>query len=99
MTPATLAMLTLADATLPGGRNQLIDELLPLLAEKKYFSAETVARRYDVSLSCVKSWAAKRLLTPSFKIPGGTARYTLADLHAFEKLSGRKEAEDSRSEA
>ena len=90
MNATTAAVLALCD-TFPGGREQLIEDLLPIIAERKFFSAEKVAERYDMSLACVKVWRAKGLLVPSMKIPGGTARYTLADLAEFEKLSGRKE--------
>ena len=90
MNAATTAILALADATVPGGREALLDDLAQLLADRKYYSAEKVAERYDVSLSCVKVWRGKGLLVPSMKIPGGTARYTLADLEKFETISGRK---------
>lgn len=92
MNATTVAILALADS-LPGGRNALLQDLAPLVGDKLYFSPEAVAKRYDVSLSCVKTWRAKGLLTPSMKIPGGTARYTLADLMQFESSTGRKEAE------
>lgn len=92
MNATTVAILALADS-LPGGRNALLQDLAPLVGDKLYFSPEAVAKRYDVSLSCIKTWRAKGLLTPSMKIPGGTARYTLADLMLFESSTGRKEAE------
>lgn len=94
MTATTLAILALADA-LPGGRESLLNDLAPLCGTKVYYSPEAVAQRYDVSLSCVKAWRAKGMLVPSVKIPGGTARYTLADLIKFESLTGRKEAEQA----
>lgn len=92
----TLAILTLADAVFPGGRAELLDDLMPLCRDKVYFSPEAVAKRYDVSLSCVKVWRAKGLLVPSLKIPGGSVRYTLLDLANFEQSSGRKEAEQAQ---
>lgn len=98
MNATSAAILTMADA-LPGGREQLLNDLMPLMAEKIFFSPEAVARRYDVSLAAVKVWRSKNLLVPSLKIPGGTARYTLADLHKFEKLSGRKGGEEDNEEA
>lgn len=98
MNATSAAILTMADA-LPGGREQLLNDLMPLMAEKIFFSPEAVARRYDVSLAAVKVWKTKGLLNPSLKIPGGTARYTLADLHKFEQLSGRKGGEEDNEEA
>lgn len=88
MNATTIAILSLTD-TLPGGRDAILNDLAPLLASKMYFSAEAVAIRYEVSLSCVKTWRGKGLLVPSLKIDNGTARYTLADLIDFEKKSGR----------
>lgn len=93
MHATTAAILTMCDS-LPGGREQLLNDLTPLLADKVFFSPEAIAKRYDVSLATVKVWRSKNLLTPSLKVPGGTARYTLADLHRFEEISGRKEEEE-----
>lgn len=98
MNATTAAILTMCDS-LPGGREQLLTDLMPLVADKVYFSPESVARRYDVSLAAVKVWRKKNLIVPSLKIPGGTARYTLADLHRFEELSGREEVEKDSAEA
>ena len=92
MNATTVAILSLSDA-LPGGREAFLKDLAPLCGDKLYFSPEAVAKRYDVSLSCVKMWRSKGLLTPSMKIPGGTARYTLSDLMKFETSTGRKEGE------
>ncbi len=97
MHATTAAILTMCDS-LPGGRDQLLTDLVPLLADKVYFSPEAIAKRYAVSLSAVKVWRSKNLLVPSLKIPGGTARYTLADLHRFEEISGRKE-DDEKADA
>ena len=92
MKAQTAALLLFADATFEGGRDELLKDLIPLLADKKFFSPEKVAERYDVSLSTVKVWRRDGKLTPSLKIPGGTARYTLSDLEKFELATGRKEA-------
>lgn len=89
MNATTIALLNLADA-LPGGRAAILEDIAPLISDKVFFSPEAVAKRYDVSLSCVKTWRAKGLLIPSMKIPGGTARYTLADLADFEKRAGKE---------
>lgn len=98
MNATTAAILSMCDA-LPGGREQLLNDLMPLMADKIYFSHEAIARRYDVSLATVKVWRGKNLIVPSLKIPGGTVRYSLADLHRFEELSGREEAERDSAEA
>lgn len=89
MDATTSAILNLLD-TLPQGRSSILSDLAPQISDKVFFSPEAVAKRYDVSLSCVKTWRAKGLLIPSMKIPGGTARYTLADLAAFEKRAGKE---------
>lgn len=89
MKATTLAILNLIDS-LPGGRNAFLYDIAPLCADKVFLSAESVALRYDVSLSCVRSWSSKGILVPSMKIPGGTARYTLDDLAKFEEENKRK---------
>ncbi len=91
MNATSLALLQLADSF--GMREQFLEDIKPLVAERLHFSPERVAERYDVSLSSIKSWRAQGLLTPSLKIPGGTARYTLKDLMEFESRTGRKEQE------
>ena len=93
MMAATVALLTLADAVVPGGRQALLDDLAPLVGAKKFFTTEDVAERYAVSLPTVKFWRQRGVLVPGLKIPGGTVRYTLAELLEFEKKTGRKEAE------
>ena len=95
MNAATAAVLALADATIPGGRDTLLNDLVPMLADRKFYTAEQVAERYAVSLPTVRMWATRGKLVPSFKIPGGTARYTLEDLNEFERNSGRKEEEQA----
>lgn len=83
----TQAILALAD-TLPGGREAFLAEIAPIVGDKIYFSAESVAERYDVSLSCVKKWRESGKLKPSLKVGEGTARYSLADLIGFEQANG-----------
>ena len=91
MKAETIALLNYVDATFPGGRAAFFEDVAPLLVDKVFFSPESLAKRYDVSLSCIKTWRAKGLLIPSMKIPEGTTRYTLADLVDFEKRAGRNE--------
>ncbi len=88
MNATSLALLQLADSL--GMRDQFLEDIKPLVAERLHYSPERVAERYDVSLSSIKSWRAKGLLTPSLKIPDGTARYTLKDFMEFERKTGKK---------
>ena len=81
MKATTLSILALADAL--GIREQLLEDLRELVAEKVYFSPEKVAERYEVSLSAVKKWRADGLLIPSFKVSGGTCRYNPERPHRF----------------
>ena len=92
MKPQTLAMLVLADSVFPKGREEFIRDLIPSLALKKFLTIEDIAERYQVSISAVKTWIAAGKLVPALKIPGGTARYTLADVLNFENKY-RKEKE------
>ncbi len=84
MKPTTAAILALADAVIPGGREALLADLLPMMAKERFFSAEDVAERYHVSLSCVKQWRQSGLIKPSMVITAGTVRYSLLDLKRFE---------------
>ena len=93
MKAATLTVLQVADLVVPGGRNAFLDDIVPLVASKRFFSTEDVAERYSVSIPTVKNWRASGRLVPTLKIPGGSVRYTLADLVQFEKQTGKKEAE------
>lgn len=78
--------------SLPGyGRDALIMDVKPFVREKLYFSQKEIAARYKVTLDCVKQWCKAKKLQHSLKIPGGTIRYTLADLDRFEELTGRTE--------
>ena len=93
MKAETAALLLFADATIPGGREALLEDLVPLLADRRFYSMAEVAKRYSVSERAVKGWRQEGKLIPSLKIPGGTVRFSLADLLKFETETGRKEAE------
>lgn len=92
MKAATLTVLQVADLVVPGGRNAFLDDIVPLVADRKFFSTEDVAERYSVSIPTVKYWRQAGKLVPTLKVPGGSVRYTLADLQKFEQ-TGKKEAE------
>lgn len=95
MNALTQSLLTVADTIFPGGRAAFLDDLVPLVADKKFFSTEEVAERYRVSIPTVKNWRKEGKIVPTLKIPGGSVRYTLADLQNFEQQTGRKEAEQA----
>ena len=92
MKAETLAVLQVADLVVPGGRAAFLADIVPLVAAEKFFTTEDVAERYSVSIPTVKYWRSSGKLVPTFKVPGGSVRYTLADLQRFE-LTGKKEAE------
>lgn len=78
--------------SLPGyGRDALIMDIKPFVREKMYFTQKEIAARYKVTLDCVKQWCRAKKLQGTLKVPGGTVRYTLADLERFEDLTGRTE--------
>ena len=92
MKAATLTVLQVADLVVPGGRTAFLADIVPLVASQKFFTTEDVAERYSVSIPTVKYWRKEGTLVPSLKVPGGSVRYTLADLQKFEQ-TGKKEAE------
>lgn len=83
MDTTTQAILELADKVHPGGRKLFLAEIAPLVSDKIFLSAESVAKRLDVSVSCIRHWKEIGRLVPTIKIPGGTARYTLEDIENF----------------
>lgn len=85
MKPQTLAMLILADTVFPKGRSEFIQDLIPLLAGKKFLTIEDIAERFQVSISTVRNWMQCGKLNPALKIPGGSVRYKLSDILEFEK--------------
>ena len=93
MKAQTLAILNLADTAYPGGREELLSDLLPLLTNRKFFTMKDLAERYAVSLTCIKKWRQDGKLTNSVHLTDGAVRFTLADLENFEKLTGKKEEE------
>ena len=93
MKAATLTVLQVADLVVPGGREAFLADIVPLVAAQKFFTTEDVSERYSVSIPTVKYWRKEGRLVPTLKIPGGSVRYTLADLYKFEHQTGKKEAE------
>jgi len=86
--------------SLPGyGRDALIMDIKPFVREKVYFTQKEIAARYKVTLDCVKQWCRGKKLCGSLKVPGGTVRYTLADLDRFEELTGRTEEREGGEQA
>lgn len=91
MNNITISILNHADSIPDYGRDKLIEDIIPLVGHKIFLTQEQIAERYQVSTSTVKSWCAKRWLTAGFKLPNGTARYSMADILKFEEKLGRKE--------
>lgn len=84
-----LIIFQIAD-TMPGyGKEMLLSEVKPFVREKIYFKQQEIADRFKVTLDCVKQWCKAKKLQHSLKVPGGTIRYTLADVEQFEELTGR----------
>lgn len=84
MHPTTAAFLAQAD-TIPGyGRTQLIKDMIPLIKDEVLFTYKEVAEHFKVSYPCIRNWVAVGKISPSIRIPGGTVRFTLADLQNFK---------------
>ena len=93
MQKTTESILTILDS-LPGGRMAFLEDIAAEFAHLRFYTAQDVADRYQVSKSLVSKWATDGLLVPSLKVSGGTARYTLADLIAFENSNRRERKGD-----
>ena len=91
----TVKLLDIADMLFPRGRDEFLDDVMPVLKDRHFYTTEELAERYRVTPNTIKNWRAQGKLVPSLKIPGGSVRYSPADLHNFECETGRKEAEQA----
>ena len=87
----TLAILNMVDLFFPGGRDEFLKEIVPLIADEKFYTTGELADKLRVSVPTIKNWRKEGKITPTLKIPGGSVRYTLADFERFKEI-GRKEA-------
>jgi hypothetical protein len=75
----------MADA-IPGySRDQLLADLEPLIASKKFYTTQELAERYEVTIQTIKNWTKDKKLVPTLKVGDGCVRYSAADLAEFEK--------------
>lgn len=85
MRSESTALLIMADS-IPGyGRDQLLADLEPLIASKKFYTTQELAERYEVTIQTIKNWAKDKKLVPTLKVGDGCVRYSAADLAEFEK--------------
>lgn len=83
MREQTVALLALADAIIPGGRQELLKDLRTLINADRFYTPHQVAEMFGLSLSAVRNWAATGKLVPSIKVDNGTVRYTQKDIDRF----------------
>lgn len=95
MNTLTVKLLDIADTLFSKGRDEFLDDLMPILKDRHYYTTEELAERYRVSVPTIKNWRKEGKLLPSLRIPGGSVRYSPSDLYKFEHETGRKEAEQA----
>jgi predicted DNA-binding transcriptional regulator AlpA len=83
MREQTVALLALADAIIPGGRQELLKDLRPLLNADRFYTPHQIAEMFGMSLSTVRNWSTTGKLVPSIKVDNGTVRYTQEDIDRF----------------
>jgi hypothetical protein len=85
MRSESTALLIMADS-IPGySRDQLLADLEPLIASKKFYTTQELAERYEVTIQTIKNWTKDKKLVPTLKVGDGCVRYSAADLAEFEK--------------
>jgi len=62
-----------------------------------YLTTKQAAEKIGVGVSTLQSWAAKGLVTPAWRTPGGQARWDLADLRRQLGMPSDGEPQDSAS--
>ena len=62
-----------------------------------YLTTKQAAEQIGVGVSTLQSWAAKGLVTPAWRTPGGMARWDLADLKRQLGMPSAGEPQDSGS--
>ena len=60
-------------------------------------TTKQAAEQIGVGVSTLQSWAAKGLVTPKWRTPGGQARWDLADLRRQLGMPADDEPQDSAS--
>ena len=61
----------------------------------KYATSQEAADHVGVAVSTLQAWAAKGLITPAWRTPGGHARWDLAELDRQLQLPGARVADQS----
>ena len=63
----------------------------------RHLTTKQAAEQIGVGVSTLQSWAAKGLVTPKWRTPGGQARWDLADLRQQLGMPADDEPQDSAS--
>lgn len=80
LSPITETILNLCD-NLPGySRAKLLEEIIGPAEPEEWYTAAEVAKMFKVTVRTVIKWKESGWLVPSFKIEGGTVRYSMEDI-------------------
>lgn len=79
LSPITETILNLCDNSPGYSRAKLLEEIGPAEPEEWYTAAE-VAKMFKVTVRTVQKWKESGWLVPSFKIEGGTVRFSMEDI-------------------
>ena len=63
-------------------------EILDRVADEPYVTTAIAAKAIGVGKSTLQRWAAKGLVTPALRTPGGQARWDIEDLKAQLRVPG-----------
>lgn len=85
MRSETTLILNIIEA-IPGyGREALLQDLEPLITQKKYFATDELSIRYGVTIQTLKNWEKEQILIPDLRVGKGCVRYSAAVIAEFEK--------------
>jgi hypothetical protein len=58
------------------------------VADEEYVTTRVAAKAIGVGVSTLQRWAAKGLVTPALRTPGGQARWLVSELRAQLRVPG-----------
>jgi MerR HTH family regulatory protein len=70
-------------------------EILDRVADEPYVTTATAAKAIGVGVSTLQRWAARGLVTPALRTPGGQARWDVEDLKAQLRVPGPPPGRDA----
>jgi hypothetical protein len=81
----TALILSIIERLPDYGREALLQDLEPLITQKKYYTTAELSTRYGVTIQTLKNWEKDQILVPDLCVGKGCVRYSAAVIAEFEK--------------